>query len=97
MNRLNGHNANGRNGKGQFAPGNAGGPGRPRRATECDYLRTLNEECPLETWAEICQRAVADAIAGDSKARDWLSRYVLGNPAELPTLKALASYQEGRT
>jgi hypothetical protein len=97
MNRLNGHNGNGRNGKGQFAPGNAGGPGRPRRVAEHDYLRVLAEECPPETWRAICRRAVADAKTGDSRARDWLSRYLLGNPAELPTLMASTSYQEGRT
>src|SRR5215510_12540897 len=88
MNRLGGTDSNGRNGAGQFAPGNPGGPGRPRRVAERDYLVTLTEECPPETWRAICRRAVADAKAGDSKARDWLSRYLLGNPAELPTLAA---------
>jgi hypothetical protein len=90
MNRLSGElNGNGhRNGNGQFVPGNPGGPGRPRRVTECDYLRTLTEECPPETWRAICRRAVLDAQEGDAKARDWLARYLLGNPAELPMLRA---------
>ena len=90
MNRLHGElNGNGhRNGDGQFAPGNPGGPGRPRRLTEGDYLRTLSQACPPETWRAICRRAVQDALAGDGKARDWLSRYLLGNPAELLTLGA---------
>src|SRR5262245_24253498 len=102
MSRLNGacfgeQNGEGRNSRGQFAPGNAGGPGRPRRVAERDYLVTLAEECPPETWRAICRRAVADAAAGDAKARDWLSRYLLGNPADLPTLMAATLDQEGRT
>jgi hypothetical protein len=61
---------------GQFAQGNPGGPGRPPRATEKEYLGVLNEECSLEKWRAICRRAVADAENGDSKARGWLSTYV---------------------
>jgi hypothetical protein len=97
MNRLNGElNGNRhRNGNGQYGPGNPGGPGRPRRVAEGDYLRALAEECPPETWRSICQRAVANALAGDGKARDWLSRYLLGHPAELPTLGAVTSQPEG--
>ena len=99
MNRLNGcfgeQNGKGRNSQGQFAPGNPGGPGRPRRVAERDYLVTLSEECPLEIWRAICRRAVADALAGDPRARDWLARYLLGNPAELPTLAAATSQPEG--
>jgi hypothetical protein len=101
MNRVNGcfgeQNGKGRNGHGQFAPGNPGGPGRPRRVAERDYLVTLTEECPPETWRAICRRAVADAEAGDAKARDWLSRYLLGNPADLPTLMSATLDQERRT
>jgi hypothetical protein len=97
MSRLDCVNANGtgRNGHGRFAPGNPGGPGRPRRVAERDYLRTLSEACPPETWRAICRRAVEDALAGDGKARDWLSRYLLGNPGELPTLGAATGQPEG--
>jgi hypothetical protein len=98
LNRLNGQqNGQHRNGNGRFAAGNPGGPGRPRRVAEIDYLRTLTEECPPETWRAVCRRAVADAEAGDAKARDWLSRYLLGNPGELPTLAAATLSPEGRT
>ncbi len=95
--RCNGHNRTGRNSNGRFAIGNAGGPGRPRRAAERDYLLALTRECPLEKWQAICRRAVADAERGDAKARDWLSRYLLGSPADLPTLMALFLEQERRT
>jgi hypothetical protein len=64
--------------------------------SEIDYLRTLTEQCPPETWRAICRRAVADAEAGDAKAREWLSRYLLGNPAELPTLAAATLSPEDR-
>ena len=67
--------------QGRFAPGNAGGPGRPRRRTEADYLAALSDQVPLDAWSQIVGRAVGDAIAGDAKARDWLSRYLLPTPA----------------
>src|SRR5262245_44981111 len=96
MNRLNCTlNREARNGRGQFAPGNPGGPGRPRRVAESDYLRALTEECPPEMWQMICRRAVAEALAGDAKARDWIGRYLLGNPSELPTLALATSKPEG--
>jgi|TARA_Y100000310_G_scaffold53034_1_gene48653 hypothetical protein len=69
----------GRDDKGRFAEGNSGGPGRPRRAIERDYLRTLAEACPLETWEVIVVKAVKEAVEGDEKARAWLSKYLLGN------------------
>ena len=65
---------------GRFAPGHAGGPGRPRRQTEATYLAALSDQVPLDVWARIAERAVADAITGDAKARDWLSRHLLPTP-----------------
>ena len=62
---------------GRFAPGHAGGPGRPRRQTEATYLAALSDQVPLDVWARIAERAVADAITGDAKARDWLSRVLM--------------------
>ncbi len=89
-----GHNdphdeTNGRDARGRFAPGNAGGPGRPRRAVEADYLRTLATACPPERWAKIVARAVADAEAGDAPARAWLSKHLLG--ADPPSLLRIAA------
>jgi hypothetical protein len=72
---------NGRTVGGQFAEGNPGGPGRPRRAIERDYLAALSDACGPETWREIVERAVADAKNGDAKAREWLAHYLLGIPA----------------
>jgi hypothetical protein len=89
--------SSGRNGDGRFTFGNPGGPGRPRRVTELDYLAALAEAVPLETWRAICRRAGADALAGDHKAREWIARYLLGNPAELPSLWCATGDQEKET
>jgi len=68
-----------RNTNGTFAPGNPGGPGRPRRGVERQYLEAFAGAVTLDDWRAIIQRAVADAKAGDAKARDWLSKYLVGD------------------
>lgn len=70
-----------RNADGRFRAGHPGGPGRPRRAVETEYLKVLLAGCSLEKWAEIVERATRDAVAGDAKAREWISGYVIGSPA----------------
>ena len=70
-----------RNEKGQFVDGNPGGPGRPARDSDLEYMRTLAESCDLQTWREIVARAVKDAKAGNGKAREWLGSYLIGKPA----------------
>lgn len=87
----------GRTNDGRFAPGNAGGPGRPRRATEEAYLLATLNACPLEAWEEIVTAAVEAAKAGDWKAREWLAGYLLGEakaPSPTPTA-ALVSDELG--
>ena len=71
-----------RNSNGTFAPGNSGGPGRPPRATERQYMTVVMEACDLDTWKAIVDRAVKDAQAGDSTARAWLASYLLGKPSK---------------
>ena len=68
----------GRDDIGRFSTGNNYGQGRPPRAVERDYLAALSERLSLDDWRSIVDRAVADASSGDARARDWLSRYVLG-------------------
>ena len=70
----------GRDDKGKFAAGNVGGPGRPPRATERDYLVALSESCSTNDWQEIVSKAVDDAKGGDAKARAWLAGYLVGEP-----------------
>ena len=88
--------AEGHNTKGRFAPGNPGGPGRPRRAVERDYLAALSEAVTLADWRDIVKAAVLAAKQGDSKARDWLARYLLGEkPPPLTELAAAEITCEG--
>src|SRR5262245_51278722 len=69
-----------RDDRGRFAPGNSGGPGRPRRAIERDYLAALADAVPIDRWRGIVDRAVEDASQGDAKARRWISEYLTGKP-----------------
>jgi hypothetical protein len=81
-----------RKSNGTFANGNSGGPGRPRRTVEADYLAALSDMVGIDDWHAIVMRAVLQAKAGDGKARDWLSRHLLG--AEPPKLLDLAADEE---
>jgi hypothetical protein len=84
-------NGAGRTRDGKFAAGNPGGPGRPRRAAEREYLTVLAEACSLDDWRAIVATAVASARNGDPKARAWLASYLVGTPESVaPTLHALA-------
>ena len=65
---------------GRFQKGGKGGPGRPRRAIETDYLAKLSEAVPLALWQEIVAKAVNDAREGDHAARTWLASYLCGKP-----------------
>ena len=67
-----------RNEKGQFVSGNGGGPGRPRRRTEAQYLDATIARVTLKDWREIVEKAVSQAKRGDSRARSWLSDYLMG-------------------
>ena len=67
-----------RRANGSFAPGTAGGPGRPRRQVEADYVRYLSDRVTPDVWAKIVDEAVEQAILGDATARAWLSRYLCG-------------------
>ena len=75
----------GRNSNGTFAEGNPGGPGRPSRATERQYMAVVMAACDLDTWQAIVERAVADARNGDGTARAWLASYLLGKPSPTHT------------
>jgi hypothetical protein len=89
--------ANGRRPDGTFAPGNPGGPGRKPRPTEQRYLQTMMSVCSLEDWRQITLRAVQDAKQGDSSAREWLAKYLVGLPGVVaPTVtEALAAELTG--
>ncbi|MCZ7539122.1 MAG: hypothetical protein M5U29_04235 [Anaerolineae bacterium] len=70
-----------RNPNGTFAEGNPGGPGRPSRATEREYMSIVMTACTLDDWCAIVERAVQDARNGDGAARAWLASYLVGKPS----------------
>ena len=69
---------------GKFSPAPVKrGPGRPTRAREEKYLKTLVQAVSTEEWAQIADRAVEDAKNGDWRARNWLSDYLMGKPTQV--------------
>lgn len=68
----------GRNVGGRFAKGNPGGPGRPPRATEANYLIALTDVVTVDRWRAIVGRIASQAEAGNLKAAQWLGRLLLG-------------------
>jgi hypothetical protein len=88
MGDLNGH----RHGNGRFAAGNPGGPGRPRRAAEQDYLIAVSEAISPERFRKIAERAADAAEKGDAKARQWVTDVLLGRRAT--TSMALTATEE---
>lgn len=75
-------NPNTKNGKG-FAPGNIGGPGATPKNKAQSYKNCIYNTTPLETWVQICQKAIKQALAGDPKARDWLTNNLIPKWADL--------------
>src|SRR5262245_63474258 len=52
----------------------------PKRATEAEYLQVLSCIVSVDDLRTIARRAVADAKKGSASARQWVSKYLLGNP-----------------
>jgi hypothetical protein len=77
---------NGRDSGGRFAKGNSGGPGRPRRSVEREYLAALSEELSLTRWQKIVRKAIDDAETGDWRAREWLAKIALGPDPKVETM-----------
>ena len=71
-----------RNDKGQFVPGSGGGPGRPKRRTEDEYLDAMLSRVTLKDWREVVDKAISQAKRGDSLARQWLTNYIIGPPVQ---------------
>ena len=51
-----------------------------QRKTESEYLRSLQAACSPEDFEAIAVEAVGRAKTGDARARDWVSRYLVGIP-----------------
>ena len=72
-----------RDDSGRFVKGQTGNPnGRPKRRTEQEYLDATIARVTIKDWREIVDKAVSQAKRGDSRARAWLSDYVLGPPSQ---------------
>jgi hypothetical protein len=50
------------------------------RRTEADYMGVLLDAVTLEDWRSVVVATLAAAKAGDSGARAWLGRYLVGKP-----------------
>ena len=68
--------------RGRFAKGNGGGPGRPKKTREEQYLDILLSVVTPKEWEHVCAVALSRARAGDGKAREWLGNYIIGKPVE---------------
>src|SRR5690348_913762 len=90
--------------RGQFLPGNPGGPGRPRRATEESYAAAIRAGAPPAVVTAILKKLVAKALDGDGdvKAAVAVLKATCGNdaPAVLELEEKLAGLEremeEGR-
>src|SRR5262245_17049261 len=69
-----------RDGRGRFAPGNAGGPGNPN-AREMARLRALMRECtPDDVFTALFGRLVGLALKGHYPALKLALEYLCGKP-----------------
>lgn len=85
-----------RDSHGRYVKGHPGGPGRPKRAVEADFLRALTDTVSPEDWRSIMGNVVEQAKAGDMKCISFLARYLLGTPSgEAPSLTGLAQEDAG--
>jgi hypothetical protein len=72
---------------GRFVKGGLPGPGRPKGArAPSDYLVRLKDKVPFETWDAVCDKAIAQALDGDARAREWLANYLIGRPLQAVAL-----------
>lgn len=62
---------------GKFKKGNPGGPGRPKRHIELEYLTRTFTACDLNAWQDIIKTTVELARKGDPAARAFLANYIL--------------------
>lgn len=58
--------------------GNKGGPGRPPKAREERYAEIMMSACTFVKWRAICDKAVEQAIEGDTAARKWIAERLIG-------------------
>ena len=71
------------------------GPGSPGFAKESiePFLLTLVDAVTLESWKDICTRAIEQAKAGDRYARTWISAYLMGKPVTRVASKSVSTHR----
>lgn len=71
---------------GRFVEGNTAAQrnsgGRPKRSVEEKYLKALSRRVTMKEWNKVIEVAIQFAKAGDAKARQWLSDYLMGKPIQ---------------
>ena len=63
-----------RNEKGQFVKGYKGGPGRPPRATEQEYLDAVADTVPLSRFIRMVEKQAQRAERGDIRAFEGVAK-----------------------
>lgn len=68
-----------RDARGLFVKGNVIGKrgGRPSLAEQRRRLELLSQELDDQTWRQIARGIIYDALQGDLRAVEWLSKYLL--------------------
>lgn len=61
-----------------FQSGNKMGPGRGNRRVPLTYVSAFKEACKAGTWKRVIAKAVEQALTGNSQARDFLAKYLVG-------------------
>jgi len=85
-----------RDNKGQFAAGNAGGPGRPPVAKEEQYLEILRQTVDLSQWQAAITAVLRKAQEGDLRAFEALAKYIMPLPAQRLKLSEEPQQEEFR-
>jgi hypothetical protein len=75
-----------------FQKGNPGGPGRPRGRTK-HLMDAAIEAVPVDDWVKVVTKALEQAKEGDAKAREWLSKLLVGSDP-LPLAQLVDELQE---
>ena len=59
-----------------------------KKRSQAVYIQAMSENVSLEDWGLIILKAVKDAIAGDYRARQWISGYLVGTLIQRVALDA---------
>lgn len=76
--------ATGRDETGRFAPGNRGGPGRPKGSGVAALRRAVREAVEPEHLRSIVRKATMLALGGHLGAARFVMDYTVGKPAQAP-------------